>query len=58
MRENIKAIVIIFSVLILFLLVWAPWLNDKEIHDMFLKDRGRKDGTIVPIEKILQAKKH
>ncbi len=53
MRKSIKSIAIIFSVLILFLLAWAPWLNDKEIHDRVLKDKGRKDGTIVPIEKII-----
>lgn len=53
MRKSIKSVAVIFSVLILFLLAWAPWLNDKEIHDRILKDRGRKDGTIVPIEKII-----
>ncbi len=31
--------------LIFLLLLWAPWLNDKEIHDMVLKERATKDGT-------------
>jgi len=32
--------------LILGLLILAPWLNNKEIHDKVLRERGGKDGTI------------
>jgi len=31
-------------------LSWAPWLNDKEIHDTVLKERGWKGGTITTAE--------
>ncbi len=37
---------------IVFLLVWAPWLNDQAIHDKVLQEKGRKDGTIQPIQNI------
>lgn len=30
-----------------------PWLDDREIHDRVLRERGWKDGTIVPIEKVI-----
>jgi len=45
MKRNLK-ITTFALLLILFLLAWAPWLNDKEIHDKVLKERGWKDGTI------------
>ncbi|MCD6088768.1 hypothetical protein J7K07_03505 [Candidatus Bathyarchaeota archaeon] len=44
MKRNLKIVTFTFS-LILSLLAWAPWLNDKEIHDKVLKERGWKDGT-------------
>lgn len=34
-------------------LAWAPWLDDKEIHDRVLREKGRMDGTIQPIENIM-----
>jgi len=40
-RDAISALLLILGLLIL-----APWLNDKEIHDKVLKERGWKDGTI------------
>ena len=49
MKRNLK-IAIFTLLLILFLLAWAPWLNDKEIHDKVLKERGWKDGTITTVE--------
>ena len=49
MKRNLK-IVIFALLLILFLLAWAPWLNDKEVHDKVLKERGWKDGTITTVE--------
>jgi len=49
MKRNLK-IAIFALLLILFLLAWAPWLNDKEIHDKVLKERGWKDGTITTVE--------
>lgn len=45
---------IIWSLLIVFfLLAWAPWLDDGKVHDMVLKERGWRDGTIVPVEKVI-----
>jgi len=49
MKRNLKIVTFTFS-LILSLLAWAPWLNDKEIHDKVLKERGWKDGTITTAE--------
>jgi hypothetical protein len=45
MKRNTKIIIITF-LLILFLLVWAPWLNDKALHDQVLQEKGKIDGTI------------
>ena len=45
MKRNLK-IAMFALLLILFLLASAPWLNDREIHDKVLKERGWKDGTI------------
>ncbi len=30
---------------VLLLLLWAPWLDDQEIHDRVLRERGHQDGT-------------
>ena len=37
-----------FMILLLFLLLlaWAPWLDNKEIHDKVFQERARIDGTI------------
>ncbi|MEM1986370.1 MAG: hypothetical protein QXG36_02555 [Nitrososphaeria archaeon] len=53
MRKSIKSFILPIIVMIFLLLAWAPWLNDDEVHDRVLKEKGRKDGTIVPIEKII-----
>ena len=41
-----KIILIAVFLLILFLLCLAPWLNDQELHDKILQEKGRIDGTI------------
>jgi len=41
-----SAKIIVFTLLlILFLLAWAPWLNDDEIHDRVFQAKAQKDGT-------------
>ena len=49
MKRNLK-IAISALLLILFSLAWAPWLNDKEIHDKVLREKGWKDGTVTTVE--------
>jgi len=39
-------IVLIILVLTLGLFAWAPWLNDKVIHDKVFQERAHIDGTI------------
>ena len=39
-------IIIIALLLILFLLGWAPWLDDQAIHDKVFQERTHIDGTI------------
>jgi len=41
----------------LFLLAWAPWLDDWKVHNMFLKERGWRDGTIVLVENVIASGK-
>ena len=50
MKRKLK-ITICALLLILLLLAWAPWLNNKEIHDRVLKEKGWKDGTIAAAER-------
>ncbi len=45
MKKNTK-IVFILSLIVLFLLAWAPWLNEKEIHDRVFQEKAHKDGTM------------
>ena len=45
MKKNTK-IILILSLVILLLLAWAPWLNNKAIHDKVFEERARIDGTI------------
>lgn len=40
--------IIIFAVLILLLLAWAPWLDNDAIHDRILAEKGRVDRSIDP----------
>ncbi len=50
MKKNIKIIIIVF-LLLLFLLAWAPWMDNQAIHDKILKEKGWKDGTIISMER-------
>lgn len=38
---------------IFLVLAWAPWLDYKEIRDRVLREKGRIDGTIQPLENIV-----
>lgn len=38
------AVFLIF--LVLFLLAWAPWLDDQAVHDKVFNERANIDGTI------------
>ncbi len=42
MFDFLKALVFLA---IFGLLLWAPWINDKEIHDKVFKEKAHKDGT-------------
>ncbi|MFH0836067.1 MAG: hypothetical protein V1834_02785 [Candidatus Micrarchaeota archaeon] len=48
MKKSEKTKLIAVAFLILFLFFWAPWLNDQQIHDRVLSEKGRLDGTIDP----------
>lgn len=41
--------VIVAILIVVFLLAWAPWMNDQAIHDQILEEKGKKDGTVIPI---------
>jgi hypothetical protein len=45
MKRKTKFILFV-SLLALFLLVWAPWVNNKDIHDKVFNERAKIDGTI------------
>ena len=45
MKSNSVSILII-TVLFLLIFAWAPWLNDKEIHDIVFQEKAHKDGTM------------
>ena len=38
--------IILTIVLILLLLVWAPWMDNHAIHDRVFKEKAHKDGTL------------
>jgi hypothetical protein len=46
------AALVLVALLLLFLLIWAPWLDDKEVHDRVLREKGGIDGTIQPMENL------
>ena len=51
MRYLTKRKTIIITVLLILILVaWAPWLDNKAIHDQVLQERGKIDGTVIPLE--------
>jgi cell division protein FtsW (lipid II flippase) len=39
-------VLILLAVMAIFILSWAPWIDDKAIYDKVLKQRGKMDGTI------------
>ena len=41
-----RKIVLIFILLFLFLLVWAPWMDDQVIHDKVFQEKAHIDGTM------------
>jgi hypothetical protein len=43
MKLNLKAII---ALSIMMLLAWAPWIDDKAIHDQVFEEKARIDGTI------------
>ena len=45
MKRNTK-IVLILALLVLLLLAWAPWMDNKAIHDKVFEERSGVDGTI------------
>ena len=45
MKRNIK-IILILALLVIFLLAWAPWMDNQAIHDKVFEERARIDGTI------------
>jgi len=45
MKISVK-LVLILALLVLLLLAWAPWMDDKAIHDKVFEERARIDGTI------------
>lgn len=45
MKKNTK-IIFILALLVLSLLAWAPWMDNKAIHDKVFEERAKIDGTI------------
>ena len=45
-RKKKAAVAAILLLLLLLILAWAPWLDDRAIHDRILRERGVIDGTI------------
>jgi len=44
-KRGIK-IIIFTTLLVLFLLAWAPWMDNQVIHDKVFNERADIDGTI------------
>jgi len=45
MKKNAK-IALIMALVIMLLLIWAPWMDNQAIHDRVFKEKARIDGTI------------
>lgn len=45
-----KNAIILIPFLIILVAAWAPWMDNQAIHDHVLHEKGRKDGTVIPIE--------
>ncbi len=46
MEKNLKIILITLLLILLSILIWAPWLNNEKLHDKVLQEKGKVDGTI------------
>ncbi|MGQ9781567.1 MAG: hypothetical protein ACUVQ8_04855 [Nitrososphaeria archaeon] len=51
--ERFLILLVVLYVVSLLLLAWAPWLDNEEVYDRILKERGKVDGTIQPFENIV-----
>jgi len=49
MKKNIK-IILILILLVILLLAWAPWMDNKAIHDKFLREQGWIDKTVISMQ--------
>ena len=38
--------IILLTLLVFFLLFWAPWMDNQEIREMVLQDKAHNDGTM------------
>ena len=45
MKKNTK-IICILLLLVLFLLFWAPWMDNQEIHGKIFQEKAHIDGTM------------
>lgn len=45
MNNNTK-IIFILTLMALFLLIWAPWMDTQAIHDKVFQEKAHKDGTM------------
>ena len=45
--EKMKTkIIITILIIVLFLLLWAPWMDAQTVHDKVFQERAHKDGTM------------
>jgi len=45
MKTKVK-VVAVLAVSVWIVLAWAPWMDDKTVHDKVFEERARIDGTI------------
>jgi len=45
MKTKVK-VVVVLAVSVWIVLAWAPWMDDKAVHDKVFEERARIDGTI------------
>ncbi|MBN2101926.1 MAG: hypothetical protein JW716_03580 [Candidatus Aenigmarchaeota archaeon] len=43
---NLKAFLIVLFVIIIVILAWAPWMDNRALHDRVFEERAHIDGTI------------
>jgi hypothetical protein len=46
MKRDRKAPIVIVIAILLLILLWAPWMNDKQIHHKVLIEKGKIDHTV------------